>query len=381
MRRTVGLKHSELLFKARLLLHAAEVPMDWQHFVMYGVGLLLIYAGIAKKCEPAILIPLGFGTILVNLPQSSCADGIIHWLFQIGIEASEAMPIILFIGIGAMIDFSPLIRNPVLFFCGIFSQVGIFAGIGIARLLGFALKDAVSIGIIGAADGPTAILVSRTLNSMYAGQISLAAYSYIALVPIFQPLVAKVLTTKNERKIRCDTALKPVSRFGLILFPVAVTFVSGLISPQSAQLVGFIMFGNLLRECGVLNSLAETARTTLVNLITILLGLTISFTLQAESFVRRDTLIILAVGLAAFIIDSAGGILFVKLLNLFRRQKLNPLVGMAGLSAFPIASHVSQRMAQEADSSNVILMQAAGANVAGQICSAVIGGLLLGVMC
>lgn len=356
--------------------------MNWQHFVMYAVGLLLIYLGIRKKYEPAILVPLGFGAILMNLPNSASANGIIQWLFEIGIESSEAMPIILFIGIGAMIDFTPLIKHPALFLCGLFAQTGIFIAIGLSRLLGFSLIDSVSIGIIGAADGPTAILVSRTLKSQYAGQIALAAYSYISLVPIIQPAVAKVLTTVKERKIRVDGVYKDkeLPRIARILFPIAMTFVSGFISPQSAQLVGFIMFGNLIRECGVLENLAETARTTLTNLITLLLGITISFTLKAEDFVQVKTIIILAIGLFAFVFDTAGGILFVKILNVFRKNKLNPLIGMSGISAFPISTHVAQKLALEEDSSNIILMQAAGANVAGQICSAIIGGLLLGIM-
>ncbi len=354
---------------------------------MYGIGILLIFLGVKKKYEPALLIPLGFGAILVNLPEAVCANGIIRWLFDHGIESSEAMPILLFIGIGAMIDFGPLMKNPVLFFCGFFAQAGIFIAIWLAAKLGFARNDAISIGIIGAADGPTAIFVSRALKSQYAGQIALAAYSYIALIPIIQPIVAKITTTRKERSIKMgepcgeedgkQKKVREVPKWLRIVFPIAVTFICGFISPRSAELVGFIMFGNLIKECGVLNNLAETARTTLTNLITILLGLTISFTLRAQDFVQVKTLMIMAIGLFAFVCDTASGILFVKLLNLFRKKKINPLVGMAGVSAFPIASHVAQREASTADPGNIILMQAAGANVAGQICSAMIGGWLL----
>lgn len=355
--------------------------MEWQNVVMYFVGIALIYLAIKKKYEPALLLPLGFGTILMNLPQSACSSGIIGWLFEVGIQASEAMPILLFVGIGAMIDFSPLIQNPLLFFCGVFSQAGIFIGAYLAHLLGFAPNDAISAGMIGAADGPTAILVSKTLNSQYAGQISLAAYSYIALVPLIQPLVAKLMTTKKERLIRAtdfsSKLQKPVSKKTKIIFPIAVTLISGLFAPQSAQLVGFIMFGNLIRECGVLDNLAEAARTTLTNLITLFLGITIAFTMRGQDFVQIKTLLILGIGLVAFVFDSAFGILFVKILNLFRKNKLNPLVGLAGISAFTIASHVAQKLASEEDSSNIILMQAAAANVAGQICSAIIGGIFI----
>lgn len=359
--------------------------MEWQNVAMYFVGLGLIFLAIKKKYEPVLLLPLGFGTILMNLPGAACSSGIIGWLFETGIESSEALPILLFVGIGAMIDFTPLIQNPVLFFCGIFSQAGIFAGIGIAILLGFQVNDAISAGIIGAADGPTAILVSRALKSQYTGQITLAAYSYIALIPIIQPMVAKILVSKKERTIRANSisqevqngTQKPVSKTVKIIFPIAATFVSGFIAPQSAQLVGFIMFGNLVRECGVLDYLADTARTALTNLISLFLGITISFTMRGPDFIQPGTLLVLGIGMAAFFIDTAAGILFVKILNLFRKNKLNPLVGMAGISAFPTASHVAQKLAGEADSSNIIIMQAAAANVAGQICSAVIGGWLI----
>lgn len=352
--------------------------MIWQNFVMYAVGIILIYLAIKRKFEPMLLLPLGFGAILMNLPESACSDGIIQWLFHVGIESSEALPILLFVGIGAMTDFTPLIQNPLLFLCGIFSQAGIFVAIGLALFLGFSTNDAFSIGMIGAADGPSTILVSRALNSTYQGQIMLAAYSYIALVPLIQPAVARILTTKKERLIRCqqDFTNQP-SKTVKIAFPILMTFIAGFIAPQSAQLVGFIMFGNLVRECGVLNSLAETARTSLTNLITLFLGITISFTLKAKDFVQTQTLMVLAIGLFAFVIDTASGIFFVKIINLFKKQKLNPLIGLAGISAFPTASHVTQTIAGKEDSSNIILMHAAGANVAGQICSAIVAGILL----
>lgn len=363
--------------------------VTWQQCVMYVVGALLIWLGIKKGYEPALLVPMGFGAILVNFPETSVltqifkgvenveATGIIEWLFDIGIHASEAMPVLLFIGIGAMIDFGPLLSNPSMFLFGAAAQFGIFFAISLAALLGFDLKDAASIGIIGAADGPTAILVSQVLKSKYIGAIAVAAYSYMALVPIIQPAVIRLTTTKKERRIHMEYNPATVSRRTRILFPVIVTFVVGFVSPQSVSLVGFLMFGNLLRECGVLGTLSETAQNTLTNLITLLLGLTISFSMRAEEFVTLETVFIMGIGLIAFIFDTIGGVMLAKFLNLFRKNKINPMVGAAGISAFPMASRVVQKMAQKEEPGNIILMHAAGANVAGQIASAVAGGLVI----
>lgn len=363
--------------------------VTWQQCVMYVVGALLIWLGIKKGYEPALLVPMGFGAILVNFPETSVltqifkgvenveATGIIEWLFDIGIHASEAMPVLLFIGIGAMIDFGPLLSSPSMFLFGAAAQFGIFFAISLAALLGFDLKDAASIGIIGAADGPTAILVSQVLKSKYIGAIAVAAYSYMALVPIIQPAVIRLTTTKKERRIHMEYNPANVSRRTRILFPVIVTFVVGFVSPQSVSLVGFLMFGNLLRECGVLGTLSETAQNTLTNLITLLLGLTISFSMRAEEFVTLETVFIMGIGLIAFIFDTIGGVMLAKFLNLFRKNKINPMVGAAGISAFPMASRVVQKMAQKEEPGNIILMHAAGANVAGQIASAVAGGLVI----
>lgn len=368
------------------------LSVTWQQCVMYVIGALLIWLGIKKEYEPALLVPMGFGAILVNFPFTSvltqifegapgtepvAAKGIIEWLFDIGIEASEAMPILLFIGIGAMIDFGPLLSNPSMFLFGAAAQFGIFFAISLAAFLGFDLKDAASIGIIGAADGPTSILVSQVLGSKYVGAIAVAAYSYMALVPIIQPAVIKLTTTKKERRIHMTYNPKNVSKTTRILFPIIVTFVVGFVSPQSVSLVGFLMFGNLLRECGVLGTLSETAQNSLANLITLLLGLTISFSMKAEAFVTVDTLLIMGIGLIAFIFDTFAGIMLAKILNLFRKNKINPMVGAAGISAFPMASRVVQKMAQKEEPGNIILMHAAGANVAGQIASAVAGGLVI----
>ncbi|MBR6536795.1 MAG: sodium ion-translocating decarboxylase subunit beta [Lachnospiraceae bacterium] len=362
------------------------MSVTWQQCVMYVIGALLIWLGIKKEYEPSLLVPMGFGAILVNFPFTSVLDqtiegveaaGIIEWLFDVGIHASEAMPILLFIGIGAMIDFGPLLSNPSMFLYGGAAQFGIFIAITLAALFGFDLKDAASIGIIGAADGPTAILVSQVLDSKYVGAIAVAAYSYMALVPIIQPAVIKVSTTKKERRIHMEYNPKNVSKVTRILFPIIVTFVVGFISPQSVSLVGFLMFGNLLRECGVLGTMSDTAQNGLANLITLLLGITISFSMKAADFVQVDTLIIMGIGLLAFIFDTFAGVMFVKFLNLFRKNKINPMVGAAGISAFPMASRVVQKMAQKEEPGNIILMHAAGANVAGQIASAVAGGLVI----
>lgn len=365
--------------------------LTWEQGVMFVVGALLIWLGIKKGYEPALLIPMGFGAILVNFPFSAVlnqtiisatgkeihAAGIIDWLFNVGIDASEMMPILLFIGIGAMIDFGPLLSNPKMFLFGAAAQFGIFFAISMAALLGFDLKDAASIGIIGAADGPTSILVSQVLNSKYVGAIAVCAYSYMALVPIIQPAVIKLTTTKKERKIRMAYTAANVSKRTRILFPIVVTFVVGLIAPSALGLVGFLMFGNLIRECGVLGTMNETAQNTLTNLITLLLGITIAFSMKAESFVTVETLMIMAIGLTAFIFDTIGGVMFAKLLNVFSKNKINPMVGAAGISAFPMASRVVQKMAQEEEPGNIVIMHAAGANVAGQVASAVAGGIVI----
>jgi len=361
----------------------------WKALVMFAVGIVLIWLAIKKEYEPSLLLPMGFGAILVNLPLSGVlnqmvggieAHGIIEWLFEVGIEASEAMPILLFIGIGAMIDFGPLLSNPVMFLFGAAAQFGIFAAILLAALLGFDIKDAASIGIIGAADGPTAILVSQVLKSKYVGAIAVAAYSYMALVPIVQPMAIKLVTTKKERCIHMAYRPESVSKTMRIVFPVAVTMIVGLVAPQSVSLVGFLMFGNLLRECGVLGTMSETAQNQLANLITLLLGITISFSMKAEDFVTVETLMIMVIGLFAFVMDTIGGCLFAKFLNLFLKKKINPMIGGCGISAFPMSSRVVQKLALKEDPTNILIMHAAGSNVAGQIASVVAGGLVISLV-
>ena len=366
------------------------MALTWQQVVMYAVGVLLIWLAIKKEYEPSLLLPMGFGAILVNLPASGVLDqvlqggieshGIIAWLFEVGIDASEAMPVLLFIGIGAMIDFGPLLSNPVMFLFGAGAQFGIFAAILLAALLGFDLKDAASIGIIGAADGPTSILVSQVLKSNYIGPIAVAAYSYMALVPIIQPAAIKLVTTKKERQIHMEYNPKNVSRQMRIALPIVVTIIVGLVAPTSVALVGFLMFGNLIRECGVLGTMSDTAQNNLANLITLLLGITISFSMQAENFVTLQTIMIMVIGLFAFIMDTIGGVVFAKIINLFLKKKINPMIGGAGISAFPMSSRVVQKIAMQEDPTNVILMHAAGANVSGQIASVIAGGMVINLV-
>ncbi|MDD2395867.1 MULTISPECIES: sodium ion-translocating decarboxylase subunit beta [Sphaerochaeta] len=362
----------------------------WKQLVMFGVGGLLIYLAIAKKLEPSLLLPMGFGAILVNLPFSGAVTqmmvgigevpGILDWLFHLGIEAAEAMPLLLFIGIGAMIDFGPLLANPKLILFGAAAQWGIFATISLATLMGFSLVDAASIGIIGAADGPTSILVSQVLGSTYIGPIAIAAYSYMALVPIIQPFAIRLVTTKKERMIKMPYNPRSVSKRSKILFPIIVTVVAGYVAPASVSLVGMLMFGNLIRECTVLDTLSTAAQTVLVNLVTLLLGITIASTMKADAFVTVQTVMIMALGLLAFVFDTIAGVVFAKILNLFVKQKVNPMVGAAGISAFPMSARVIQRMGQQADPQNHLLMHAVGANVAGQIASVIAGGVILGLV-
>lgn len=361
-----------------------------KQLLMIGIGFLLIYLAIKKEMEPSLLLPMGFGAILVNIPASGVlnqtlegignTNGIIEWLFNVGIEASEALPILLFIGIGAMIDFGPLLTNPAMFLFGAAAQFGIFFTISVATLLGFSLSDAASIGIIGAADGPTSILVSQILGSKYIGAIAVAAYSYMALVPIVQPFAIRLVTTKKERRIKMPYKPGQISKQTKILFPIIVTIIAGLVAPQSVALVGFLMFGNLLRECGVLGSLSDTAQNVLANLITLLLGITIAFSMTAEAFVSVETLLIMGLGLVAFVMDTIGGVLFAKFLNLFLKQKINPMIGGAGISAFPMSARVVQKMGAEEDPTNTLLMHAIGANVSGQIGSVLAGGILLNLL-
>ncbi len=358
--------------------------LQWQQAVMWVIGGVLIFLAIKFKMEPTLLLPMGFGAILVNIPLSGAINqgethGFLEVLYEVGINLGELMPLLLFIGIGAMMDFGPLLSNPKLFFFGGAAQIGIFLTIILAALCGFDLADAISVGVIGTADGPTSIAVANILKSTYLGAITVAAYSYMALVPIIQPAVIKVCTTKKERLIRMEYNPKSVTKTTRILFPIIVTLIAGLIAPSSVGLVGCLMFGNLIRECGVLGSLTETASKVLSNLVTLLLGITVAFGMQGEQFLRWETLLIMALGLFAFVFDTMGGIFLAKFMNLFTKKKINPMVGAAGISAFPMASRVIQQQGLKEDPGNHLLMHAAGANVAGQISSVIAGGVLISI--
>ena len=345
---------------------------------MIAVGCILIYLAIRRKMEPTLLLPMGFGAILVNIPGSTLteAHGILSWLYETGIADAEVFPLLLFIGIGAMIDFGPLLAKPWLIFIGAAGQGGVFLTMMLASFF-FPLNDAAAIGIIGAADGPTAILVSMRLGSQFIAPILIVAYCYMALVPVIQPMVLKAVTTKDERCIRMHYTPVGVSRSARIIFPVAVTIISGMIAPDSLALVGMLMFGNLIRECGVLSSLQKAAEGVLSPLISLLLGLSVAPMMSGPSLLRPETLLIMGFGVLAFVFDTVCGVLFVKAVNLFTREKINPLIGGAGISAFPMSSRVVQQIGLEADKQNHLLPFALGANVSGQIASVIAGGLIL----
>ncbi len=367
------------------VLYKYLLEITWQQVVMWGIGGILIFLAIAKKMEPSLLLPMGFGAILVNLPFSGAVtQGDVHGpldvLFNAGIDNGEIFLLLLFIGIGAMIDFGPLLSNPKLMIFGAAAQFGIFFTLGLAAFLGFEIKDAASISIIGAADGPTAIFVANHFGTKYIGAIMVAAYSYMALVPMIQPPVIKLLTTKKERRIKMQYAPGHVSKLTRILFPIVITIIAGIVSPSSVSLIGFLMFGNLLRECGVLSSLSETAQNVLANLITIILGITISSQMRAEDFLTLETIVIILLGLVAFIFDTVGGVLIAKLFNLFRKEKINPMIGAAGISAFPMSARVINKMGLEEDNQNFLLMHAVGVNVSGQIASVIAGGLIISLL-
>lgn len=364
--------------------------ITWQQVLMWLIGAVLIYLAIKKDMEPSLLLPMGFGAILVNLPMSGAVTqiydkvseiGVLDTLFNAGI-ANELFPLLLFVGIGAMIDFGPLLSNPKLMIFGAAAQFGIFMTFSFAALLGFDIKDAASIGIIGAADGPTSIFVAQYLNSKYIGAIMVAAYSYMALVPIVQPPVIKLLTTKNERLIKMPYKPRQISKTTKILFPIIITMITGIISPRSVALIGFLMFGNLIRECGVLDFLSETAQKVLANLVTLFLGITIATKMQAEQFLSKETLLIIFLGLFAFVFDTAGGVMFAKIINIFlpKDKKINPMIGAAGISAFPMSARVVHKMGLKEDPQNFLLMHSIGVNVSGQIASVIAGGLILNLI-
>ncbi len=364
---------------------------NWKMIIMWIIGGVLIYLAIKKQMEPTLLLPIGFGAILMNFPGviTKVGDEIVyggiaeplHELYEAGI-ANELFPLILFIGIGAMIDFGPLLSNPKLMIFGAAAQFGIFFTLCMASIFFPDIKDAASISIIGAADGPTSIVVANALGSNYIGAITVAAYSYMALVPIIQPPVIKLLTTKDERRIRMQYAAKEVKKSTKILFPIIISIVACIFAPSAGSLIGFLMFGNLIRECGVLDSISETAQKVLANLITIFLGITIAFNMHASQFLAFETLLIMGLGLIAFVFDTAGGVLFAKLYNvvmkLLGKPLINPMIGAAGISAFPMSGRIVHKMGLEEDNQNFLLMHSIGVNVSGQIASVIAGALVLG---
>jgi oxaloacetate decarboxylase beta subunit len=362
--------------------------IGWQDAVMYAVGAALIWLAVTKEYEPMLLLPIGFGAILVNLPLSVVwehegAAGFLKVLYEGGI-ANELFPILIFIAVGAMIDFGPLFKNPFMIFFGAAAQFGIFATMIIATLppFNFSLKEAASIGIIGAADGPTAIYVANKFAKDMLGPISVAAYSYMALVPLIQPPVIRLLTTSKERRIHMAYHESGVPKWLKITFPIAVTMISGFVAPISVPLVGSLMFGNLIRESGVLERLSQTAQNELAYLVTLLLGITIGSSMRADKFLTVQTLMILGMGLVAFVFDTAGGVLFAKFVNLFlpAGKKINPMIGACGISAFPMSGRVIQKMAAEEEKGNIILMHAIGSNVSGQLGSIIAGGMVLALV-
>jgi len=364
------------------------MTITWQQLVMWIIGSILIYLAIKKDMEPSLLLPIGFGAIICNIPSSGAITQIINGVTEIGILdvlfksgiANELLPLLLFIGIGAMIDFGPLLTNPKLLLFGAAAQFGIFFTISMAVLFGFPLNDAASIAIIGAADGPTSIFVANFFNSNYLGAIIVAAYSYMALVPIVQPPIIRLFTSKQERKIHMEYKPKEVPQVVKILFPIIVTIIAGVVAPRSVALIGFLMFGNLIRECGVLARFSQGAQNELTNIVTLLLGITIAARMQADSFLSPATLLILCLGLVAFIFDTIGGVLFAKILNLFVKDKFNPMIGACGISAFPMSSRVIHKMGLKEDPQNFLLMHTVGVNVGGQIASVVAGGLVISLV-
>lgn len=360
------------------------LTLDWQNYMMFAIGGLLIWLAVAKDYEPMLLLPIGFGAILVNLPYGVCwehegVQGVLKILFEVGI-LTELFPLLIFIAVGAMIDFRPLFQRPWMMLFGAAAHLGIFITISLAVVLGFDLKEAACIGVIGAADGPTTIYITTRFAKHLMGPITVVAYSYMSLVPIIQPPVVRALTSKKERMIHMSGVDREIPRVVTIAFPIIVTLIASFLVPIAAPLIGFLMFGNLIRECGVLEKLSNTAQNELSNLVTLLLGISVGASMQAQNFLRTETLFIMALGLFAFIFNTAGGVLFAKFINLFLKKKINPMIGACGISAFPMASRVVQKMALKDDPTNIILMHAVSANVSGQIGSVVAGGLVLALV-
>lgn len=362
------------------------IGLSWKHVVMWAIGALLIYLAVKKDYEPALLLPIGFGALLANIPHSSAIsqvvgeEGFLWVLYKAGI-ANELFPVLIFVAIGAMCDFTPLIRRPIVMLFAAAAQFGIFATVIFATLMGFSFEHAASIGIIGAADGPTTIYVASRFAQDLLGPLSVAAYSYMSLVPVIQPPVIKALTTESERKIKMGYSdEEPVSQTTKFLFPIMVVLISGIVAPISVALIGSLMFGNLLKVSGVVDNLSNCAQNELANLVTLLLGITIGGTMAADTFLTTQVGMIMVLGAVAFVFDTAGGVLFAKLLNMFSTNKVNPMIGACGISAFPMSGRVIAKMALKEDPTNFIIQHAIGVNVAGQVASVVAGGLVLALI-
>ncbi len=360
------------------------LDITWQQLIMVAVALLLIYLGIFKDYEPTLLIPIGFGCILGNLPVAANMvgeEGLFGVLYRAGIS-NELFPLLIFLGVGAMLDLRPLLSQPIMFVMGALAHLGIFATLVIAILLGFNLAEATAIGMIGAIDGPTVIYVNGKLGSLFetpglAAAIAVTAYSYMSLVPIIQPPLMRLFTTKSERGIRMEYTPRPVSRMTVIIFPILITMVAAIFLPEAAPLIATLMLGNLIKESGVVPGLVETSKNAITNTATIFLGITIGSTMQAASFLNTGTLRVLILGLLAFALNTIGGLLFGKLVCVISGRKINPLVGAAAISAFPMSGRLAQKVALEVDNQNFILMHALGANAAGQVASVLAAGILM----
>jgi oxaloacetate decarboxylase beta subunit len=362
------------------------IALSWKHIVMWGIGALLIYLAVNRDYEPALLLPIGFGAILANIPHSSAVSKIVGeegflWVLYQGGIANELFPVLIFIAIGAMCDFTPLISRPSVMLFAAAAQFGIFATAVGATFLGFSFEHAASIGIIGAADGPTTIYVASRFAKEMLGPLSVAAYSYMSLVPVIQPPVIRALTTEAERKMKMSYEdREPVSQTTKFLFPVMITLISGIVAPISVALIGSLMFGNILKESGVVENLSNAAQNELANLVTLLLGITIGGTMSAERFLTVEVAMIMGLGAVAFVFDTAAGVLFAKFMNLFSSTKINPMIGACGISAFPMSGRVIAKMALKEDPTNFIIQHAIGVNVAGQVASVVAGGLVLALI-
>lgn len=367
----------------QLILELAKgiTSFTFGNLIMLLVGGLLVYLAVTKEYEPVLLLPIGFGCILANIPLTGMTegDGLFGVLYSAGIS-NELFPLLIFVGVGAMIDFSPLLAQPRMALLGAAGQFGIFGTLILATLLGFPLNQAASIGVIGAIDGPTSIFVATKLAPELLAPIAVAAYSYMSLIPIIQPPLMKLLTTKAERQIRMEYAPRPISRRTLVFFPIIVTVIVGLLVPDATPLISMLMLGNLLRESGVVDRLSKAAQNEIINVATLFLGLTIGSTMSAGSFLNGQTIMILLLGLSAFVLDTVAGLLFGKILSIVSGRKINPLLGAAGISAFPMAGRLVAKIAHDEDFENFLLMHAMGANTAGQLGSVMAGGVLLALV-